>query len=490
MILDGYVRVSRVGDRDGESFISPAVQRERIGHWAAAHGHTIGAWHEELDESGGRDDRPLFLEALARCEAGATGGIIVAKLDRFARSVAGAAVAIKRLEACGAELVSVQESLDTSTPFGRFARTVMLAMAELELDRIAESWLAARRHAVGRGVHVGPLPAGYARPARGAPLEPHPQHAAAVRRAFQMRAGGEGPAVIARYLTRAGVPSYRRASVWQAESVSKLLANRVYLGEARSGAFVNRDAHPAIVDRATFEAAQAARTVSSWARRDEPAGLLAGLARCAGCRYVLRVTPPKTEGGETRYRCSRRHAHGECSAPASVWGSVLEPFVEELVARALELERWEYVAEPAGDGEVDDATRALEAAEAELRAYRDTPGIAVALGDAFVEGLLVRRRAVDDAARALAGLRRPELEPPGDAKGAAELLGSAAPDRRRALMFAALDAVFVRQGPTGSGGDPAEGRVFGYLRGELPDGLELPRRGVAASLEPVDWPEP
>ena len=50
--LDGYVRVSDVRGRQGESFISPSVQRERITAWLAAHGHQLGEIFEELDESG------------------------------------------------------------------------------------------------------------------------------------------------------------------------------------------------------------------------------------------------------------------------------------------------------------------------------------------------------------------------------------------------------------------------------------------------------
>lgn len=39
----------------------------------------------------------MFQQALARCEGGETGGIIVAKLDRFARSAVDALDAIRRL---------------------------------------------------------------------------------------------------------------------------------------------------------------------------------------------------------------------------------------------------------------------------------------------------------------------------------------------------------------------------------------------------------
>src|SRR5215207_6471812 len=96
-IVDGYVRVSRVAGREGESFISPEVQRKKIEAWAELHEVQVGQWWEELDQSGRRRDRPMFQEALRRCEAGETGGMVVARLDRFARSAVDALEAIKRL---------------------------------------------------------------------------------------------------------------------------------------------------------------------------------------------------------------------------------------------------------------------------------------------------------------------------------------------------------------------------------------------------------
>ena len=57
---DAYIRVSRVGGRTGEGFISPEVQRQRIQNWADASGVEILEWWEELDQSGGKRERPLF----------------------------------------------------------------------------------------------------------------------------------------------------------------------------------------------------------------------------------------------------------------------------------------------------------------------------------------------------------------------------------------------------------------------------------------------
>ena len=82
----------------------------------------------------------MFQPALERCERGETGGIVVARLDRFARSAVDALEAIKRLNEAGARLVSVEDNFDGSTPMGRFAIGILTLIAELELERIKENW--------------------------------------------------------------------------------------------------------------------------------------------------------------------------------------------------------------------------------------------------------------------------------------------------------------------------------------------------------------
>jgi hypothetical protein len=63
----------RSGARRGERFISAAVQRERIEAWATLHGARLGEVFGELDESGGRRDRPQLLRAIRRVETDAVG---------------------------------------------------------------------------------------------------------------------------------------------------------------------------------------------------------------------------------------------------------------------------------------------------------------------------------------------------------------------------------------------------------------------------------
>src|SRR4051794_29161888 len=116
--LDGYVRVSQVRGRGGDSFIAPAVQRDRIHAWVSAYGHQLAVVHEELDESGARADRPRLLEAIGRVERGESDGIVVAKLDRFARSLVDGLQLIERVQKAGGTFVSVADGLDLTPDTG------------------------------------------------------------------------------------------------------------------------------------------------------------------------------------------------------------------------------------------------------------------------------------------------------------------------------------------------------------------------------------
>jgi DNA invertase Pin-like site-specific DNA recombinase len=83
--MDGYVRVSRVAGREGDSYISPSVQRESIEKWASYKGVTIAAWHIDEDWSGGTHERPGLEAAVERAVSGEVDGT---SLGRSTASVA------------------------------------------------------------------------------------------------------------------------------------------------------------------------------------------------------------------------------------------------------------------------------------------------------------------------------------------------------------------------------------------------------------------
>src|SRR5206468_4252209 len=136
---------------------------------------------------------------------------------------------------------------------GELVLNMMLSLAQFELRRIRETWASSKRHAVENGIHISRhVPPGYVR-GHDRRLEPHPRHGEALAEAFAMAARGETYTRIADYLTERRVPIGGRRSVWEANRVRRMLANRVYLGEARSGhGDINEGAHEPLVDAGTF----------------------------------------------------------------------------------------------------------------------------------------------------------------------------------------------------------------------------------------------
>jgi site-specific DNA recombinase len=471
--LAGYVRVSRVAGRSGERFISPDVQRERCEAVAVAGGHKIVRWFEDLDESGAKAQRPGFQKCLSLIESGELDGIVVAKLDRFSRSVADAADAMRRIDAAGGALLSAEDSLDTSSPMGRFALHMMLAVAELEWERRRESWAVARSRAVGRGVHISSrTPTGYDRLPDGR-LVPN-DDAPRVEEAFRMKAGGASWSEIRRQMV--GVVSPYGSVEWADRSLSHLLRNRVYLGEARSGEFVNPEAHAPIVDAGTFQLAQ---------RKEQKASprhgksLLTGLLRCAGCRYCLKsdTMSPKFEDGRVRsYRCRGTRAAGKCQAPTSALARVVEPFVvDAFLARHGKVGEQQVV----DDTEVRAARLELDKAVAQRDAFLT---LDIADAKAAQRELNRRQELVEVGESHLASLKLDEAL---DMSMLVDTWPDLTDDEKRELLRAGIGAIFLRRAPS-RGQWPIADRVKILWAGDEPDGLPGPgRRNLP--LVAFDW---
>lgn len=169
----------------------------------------------------------MFQEALARCERGETGGIVVARLDRFARSAVDALSSIRRMTDVGARLGSVEDNFDGSTPMGRFAIGILTLIAELELERIKENWTTAATRAVGRGIHISRYTlAGYRREKDGRLHRAEPA-ASIVAECFRRRATGASWTELARFLEGNKVLPAAGNPHWSRVGVAEMLKNPV-----------------------------------------------------------------------------------------------------------------------------------------------------------------------------------------------------------------------------------------------------------------------
>jgi len=471
---DGYIRVSRVAGREGDSFISPDIQRKKISAWAELHEVEIVQWWEELDMSGADRTRPMFQLALERCERGETGGIVVARLDRFARSAVDALEGIKRLNEASARLVSVEDNFDGSTPMGRFAIGILTLIAELELERIKENWSNATESAVGRGIHISATPpAGYTKEKKKKLIRSEPD-ASVIAEAFRKRALGASWTELADFLTEHRVRSSKGNSSWSVNGARTLILNRVYLGEARYGSVVNPAAHEPIVTPAEFDAAQLMTTLLHG--RDGSVAskaLLGGLARCEGCGYTLKITGRRIgPSGEKVpvYYCKGRSAKGRCPAQASIRAHYLDEYVEEQVLLALGDEHGLFAEAVQASNQIDEAQRELEAAEHELVLYLETDLVTTIGQSLFRQGVKARQETIEKAREKLAVLRAQSIV--ADELLTGDLLEAwpeLATTEKRQLLHGLLDRVVLTRsdGRNLAAHKPIDERTTIVLRGGL-----------------------
>ena len=202
-----YLRVST--DRQGQSGLGLEAQRAAVASYMA--GRTLLAEFVEV-ESGRKDDRPQLAAALALCRQHKA-RLVIAKLDRLARSVA----LVSGLMESGVEFVAAD-----MPEANRFMLHVMAAVAEHEREMISQRTRAALAAAKVRGIRLG---------------NPRPDttrmRAAVVARVTNFRASvlptlkalhGEGLSLreVATELNARGI-SAPRGGAWHATSVRSLL---------------------------------------------------------------------------------------------------------------------------------------------------------------------------------------------------------------------------------------------------------------------------
>jgi DNA invertase Pin-like site-specific DNA recombinase len=400
-----YGRVSRVQGREGDSYASPEIQEQAIRRWAEYHGaEVVGDFLLDEDVSGSTKakDRPGLSKAFQMIEAGEADGLAVVKLNRFSRSTTAALRDLEHLEELGAQFVSVEEDFDTVTPFGRFALTMLLAVATLERDNIVAGWKVAKTRALKRGAWVGPTPFGYARD-EDATLALHPEHADMLREAYRLARHTVEDA--RDYLNSLGLvweDGRRKGKVrhWTSFTVRRLLANPAYYTGRLTWTEKGKDERvhavevEAIVDEPTWRLAQHEAIETRSAPATFP---LSGLMSCATCGGSM----IGGRGGKNlrTYRCANSLASAKrkgtaCPAPATMVADGLEAYVDG-VLRAWADDFGAVVDSVAGDPRVaQEALKRAQEANRNVEAYVQkvppaTPG--------FEDGLAGWKQQADDA---------------------------------------------------------------------------------------------
>ena len=316
-----YVRVST--GRQAREGLSLAEQERKVEAYIAAQdGWEHIETYVEAGVSGRKDDRPQLKRLLAAVAHGEVDVVVIPKLDRFGRSVRQLQENFDKLKDAGVGLVSLKESIDTSTSVGRLLRNVLAALAEFESDVIGERVASVSAARCAEGLAHGRAPFGY-RAVKKQGLVVVSAEAAVIQRVFyEYATEGRSQREICRRLNNDGIKSQR--GVWTQGSISKVLASPIYVGRVHVNGDQFQGVHEGIIDKDLWAKAESLREAGTRTRRGKtPTAnhlLSGGMLRCPRCGATMYAqTRPQRGNGVTweAYTCSTRALKGidACSQP-------------------------------------------------------------------------------------------------------------------------------------------------------------------------------
>jgi len=216
----GYVRVST--EKQADRGVSLEAQAEKIRAMAVVHNAELLDIIVDGGESAKSLQRPGMERLLALVDGKRIQAVIVAKLDRLTRSVKDLCELLERFERRGVALVSVAESLDTSSAAGRLVLNIMTAVSQWEREAIGERTRDAMRHKLSLGERAGNIAYGYRLAGDGRHLEPDPAEQTALEEIRRLRCEGATMRGIAKALNARSFRT-RRDTAWRLESVARVL---------------------------------------------------------------------------------------------------------------------------------------------------------------------------------------------------------------------------------------------------------------------------
>jgi DNA invertase Pin-like site-specific DNA recombinase len=288
-----------------QEFNSLHAQREACEAFVRSQRHEgwtlLPAHYDDGGLSGGTLERPALQRLLADIRAGRVDLVVVYKVDRLTRSLAGFAKIVEVFDSHGASFISVTQHFNTATSMGRLTLNMLLSFAQFEREvtgeRIRDKIAASKRKGLWMG---GTVPLGYDVSDR--KLIINGAEAEAVRHVFRTYLALSSVRLLGERLASEGVRG-KTGQPLSRGALYTLLRNRLYRGEIVHKGSVYPGEHAAIVEQPLWDAVQARLAENGAERsRGEAAShpsLLAGLLHDGNGE---RMTPSHANKAGRRYR--------------------------------------------------------------------------------------------------------------------------------------------------------------------------------------------
>lgn len=320
-----YIRVST--EAQAEEGYSIQAQSERLEAYCKAMGWNEFEFYIDGGYSGSNLNRPRMQQLIADVEAKKIEAVVVFKLDRLSRSQKDTLFLIEDVFIPNdVAFVSLNESIDTSTPYGRAMIGILSAFAQLERENIYLRTRMGMVERVKQGYWMGggTIPFGYTYDRNTGTLIPKPDEAKIVQKMYDLYLKGYSCQVIANMLDM----KYDRL-------VTQILTRKSNIGVICYKGEEYKGLHEPIISEEIFNLTQIKMAERSKKHRvtTKKHHLLTGLIYCGECGAKMRYVPWGKAG--YKFRCYSQdnsklymRKSDNCEAEA-VWADQIEKIVVE-----------------------------------------------------------------------------------------------------------------------------------------------------------------
>lgn len=301
-----YIRVST--REQAERGFSIGGQEERLLNYAKAKDFDDTETYIDDGFSGSSLNRPQITRLIQDVKKRKLSTVIVFKLDRLSRSQKDTLHLIEDVfNKYDVAFISLNESFDTSTPFGRAMVGMLSVFAQLERENIKERVELGKKEKAKKGLWNGGRSNHLGYNYADGKFTVDPYEAEVVKEIYALSLKGYGNGRIMRMINEKYKGVVRSLS-----TINRTLENPIYIGKIRYDGEVYQSDHESIIDESLFNQTQIIKSKRS-TRTDYKSNnspyLLSGLLKCAKCGSGFVGRDASSKYGEYKYYvCYKRAA--------------------------------------------------------------------------------------------------------------------------------------------------------------------------------------
>ena len=288
--------------------------------------------------------RENFMRMIRDCEKGKIDLILIKSVSRYSRNTLDSISYLRRLKRLGIAIYFDEQNLDTQKEESEITMALHSAMAQAESENISANvkWGINKRMQNGT-YRCNMNMYGYRRDKDTKAIIVIPEEAEIVKKVFSMFLDGNSTHQIKKYLEKNKIKTFAGKDTWSHSTINKMLQNEKYVGDiiyqktycedciskiikvnnGQKDKYYVKNNHPAIIDRDTFQRAQAEmvkRTARNIASESSITGIgrysstyvLSQLLVCDDCGGIYRRKYKKKKDGVFHYwRCNSRLESGD-----------------------------------------------------------------------------------------------------------------------------------------------------------------------------------